>query len=565
MRQPPCSIVAAFAFAMGCGGASATEGPEGTGTTGGSGDLPGPTGPSTEPAEGSTSGADTTLGGPSGSHDGGSSETGAEPASPRYDAVRQKSSHNAYQRDEAPFDQLVYHRVRSLEFDIHVGKTFAPTASGEWYVYHTDIVDDATWCVRLGHCLEAVAAFTQTAADHEVVTLWIDLKDPWDDTHGPDELDAALRGVFGEALIGPAELLERSGCGDAPSLQAALTDPRCGWPSVDALRGRVLVVLTGADSVLRTYHDESIVQRVALVAPSGVGLGDAGVWPNTAVFNFAAGEVAQAAAHVSAGHVARVWDCNDASSWDAAVAAGAHHIGTDMVSAHADPWARTHDGAGWPFACADECPGVTPESEVTIVGIDVDSGDIWGTADSGWFLYDDHGDAPDGTWRGFVSTPNSHVDPFAKGCLMARASTDAGAPYFAVCRPADDEPLRVQWRPSPGASSTAAEDPITAPNTLDGEGAAFMRLRVSDGGTCIAGDGSADGVTWVEIAARCFDAPLPLQGIAASSHDSGAVRLLFGGITHEGGGPAQRYDLGEFGAAAAFGSAAADAYDGVLP
>src|SRR5690349_15338941 len=48
--------------------------------------------------------------------------TSPTPLGPRLDEVRAKSSHNSYERDEALFDQLVYHRVRSIELDIHVAK-----------------------------------------------------------------------------------------------------------------------------------------------------------------------------------------------------------------------------------------------------------------------------------------------------------------------------------------------------------------------------------------------------------------------------------------------------------
>lgn len=487
--------------------------------------------------------------------------TGEPPAAVRYDQVRQKSAHNSYQRDEALFDQLVYHRVRSIELDIHVGKTFEPTTDGVWYVYHTDVTDDETWCVRLGHCLDAVAAFTEAAVDHEVVTLWIDLKDPFDAGHGPAELDAALGAAFGEAIVSGPELLALSGCGDAASVQQGLTDPACGWPTLEALRGRVIVVLTGGAGVLREYHDDDPTARRALVAPALVDPTDAPDWPHTAFVNFAAQDTAAVPAFVEAGFVARVWDCNDEPAWDDAVAAGAHHVATDMVSAHADPWARTHDDRGWPFSCIDACDMEDPPEEAPVVGLDVESGDVWGTADSAWFLHDDVAADPDGTWQAFVSTPNSHVEPFAKACLMARASLDPGAPYFAVCRPADDEPLRIQWRSSAGGDSSDVEHDITADNTLDPPGAAFVRLRVDQGGTCVAGDGSADGTDWVEIGGRCFAEPLPLQGVSASAHDAGPVRLLLGDLVRD----RVPHRVGDFAASAAIGGASADVYDGVLP
>jgi hypothetical protein len=154
---------------------------------------------------------------------------------------------------------------------------------------------------------------------------------------------------------------------------------------------------------------------------------------------------------------------------------------------------------------------------------------------------------------------------------MARASLDPGAPYFAVCRPADDEPLRVQWRADPGGTSTAIEAAIAADNTLDGPGVVFVRLQAESGGTCLRGEGSSDGVAWVEIGARCFDEPLPLQGLSASAHGAGPVRLLFGGVTLDpGGGPGggaarepRRVD--DFADSTAIGTAAATLFDGPLP
>jgi hypothetical protein len=561
-RSPALAVAALFA----CASESATIGDAASSasnaSTGGSGNTlaPGESSGSTQ-ASGEATGSSTDAS--SGSTEG---TTGPEPAGLRYADVRQKSAHNSYQRDEAPFDQLVYHRIRSVELDVHVGKTFEPTEDGVWYVYHTDVIDDDTWCVRLGHCLDAFGAFADAAADHEVLTLWIDFKDDWDAGHGPDELDDALQAAFGDALISGPELLALAGCPEASSVQAGLLDPACGWPTLEALRGRVLVVLTGAASVLRVYHDAA--GRRALVAPAGSALDDAASWPGTAIFNFAAADVAAAQTYVDAGFVARVWDCNDVARWDAAVAAGAHHVATDKVNDAIDPWARTHDDRGWPFACRSACDAPAIVDEVAILGVEVDSGDVWDAADSAWFLHEDRTSTPDGLWQAFVSTANSHVEPFAKGCLMARASLDPSAPYFAVCRPADDEPLRVQWRVDPGGTSSAIEAAITPDNTLDAPGVVFVRLHVESAGTCVRGEGSADGVTWVEIGARCFAEPLPLQGLSASAHGAGPVRLLFGGVALDADGRGDNLEprrLDDFAASTAIGTAAATLFDGVLP
>ncbi|HEX7603789.1 MAG TPA: hypothetical protein VF316_19355, partial [Polyangiaceae bacterium] len=44
---------------------------------------------------------------------------------PRYNEVQAKSIHNSYDREEPIFDQLLFHRTRSVEVDIHNGKTLA--------------------------------------------------------------------------------------------------------------------------------------------------------------------------------------------------------------------------------------------------------------------------------------------------------------------------------------------------------------------------------------------------------------------------------------------------------
>ncbi|MBX7078242.1 MAG: hypothetical protein K1X88_03575 [Nannocystaceae bacterium] len=520
----------------------------GTDTTGATSST-GPIGTSS-----STDGGDVTSTNASDGESSGGGTTGEEPPPTRYDAVRQKSAHNSYQRDEAPIDQLVYHRIRSLELDIHVGKSFEPTLPGTWYVYHTDVIDDDTWCVRLDDCLDALTAYTRAVPQHEVLTLWIDLKDGWDDAHDPDALDQRLRAHFGDALVEPSSL--REGC-DAASVQAALLDARCGWPSLEALRGRVIVALTGGATALRTYHDAPA--RAAFVAPAVVDVAAASQWPDTAIVNLGVEDLEAAATLVDAGYVARLWGIEDAATWQAAVAAGIHHLGVDAVDAEQDPWARTHDQHGWPFACRDTCEAAPPAE--AIVGLAVDSGDLWNDADSAIFAAIDRSRGPEGSWSAFVSTRNSHIEPFAKGCLMARSDDDDAAPYFAVCRPADDEPLRVQWRALAGGTTAAIEHAITTPNTLDPPAAAFVRLRIDEQGRCATGEGSSDGVAWIEIGSACFDAPLVLQGPAASAHGGGAVRLLFGALRLDDV-PLTSADLPP---PRAWGGASGAPFDGPLP
>jgi hypothetical protein len=483
----------------------------------------------------------------------------------RYDEVQQKSSHNSFQRREAFIDQLVYHRVRSLELDIHNGKTFASSLVGDWYVYHTDIVDDGTSCVHLSDCLEEFAIFNRAVPEHAVVTLWIDLKDDFGANHTPTQLDALLQTHLGDAIVAPGELV--SACPGSTDVRSAVTDPRCGWPTLASLQGRFVIALTGgnldAGTRLSAYLQERGDDRLAFVAPGIDAITDLDASPHAAavIINLNRSNSAWAADIASRGLVSRVWTVNSQADWTTAADAGAHHLATDKVNLHVDPWAITHDETGWPFTCIEPCATPGPEP-AAIMGIEVDSSDIWSTADDGWFLHDDLGGSPDGQWRAFISAAHSHVEKFAKGCLMARTGLQANAAYLSVCRPADDERLRVQIRPSTGAQTTATAHDIVPGNTVDPRGVAFVRLAVESDGTCATGFGSRDGETWVEIASACFDAPLRYQGLAASSHDGGVVRFLFGNVRRNEEDPR---GIGDFAQSSPLGSGSAELFDGVLP
>ncbi len=50
-------------------------------------------------------------------------------------------------------------------------------------MYHTDIIDADSQCLTLSQCLGLVAAFSRVVPEHEVVTLWIDLKDGFNMSH----------------------------------------------------------------------------------------------------------------------------------------------------------------------------------------------------------------------------------------------------------------------------------------------------------------------------------------------------------------------------------------------
>ncbi|GAB4525498.1 MAG: hypothetical protein Tsb0020_43500 [Haliangiales bacterium] len=483
-------------------------------------------------------------------------------ADTRYDEVRQKSVHNSFQRKEALIDQMVYHRLRSIELDIHVGKSGWSRVPGDWYVYHTDIFDAATTCHRLSDCLDELRAFHLMNPAHEVITVWLDLKDGWQSGNDPDQLDNRISAHLDPAwLMTPAELLDR--CPGASDLQAAVTGG-CSWPTLDSLRGRFLIALTGGDvsspsTKLSQYLDAGGAdQRLGFVAPDLVQTSDIDRDDDVVFFNLKRDDVALAA-EVQGRYVSRVWGVNDAGAWGEAEAYGAHHIATDKVNIHRDTWARTHNSHGYPFECFAGCSaGLTESSQV--LGVEVNSEDIWGSGDDFRFRYG-YTTSVGNLWTASISTPNSHVDEWAKGCLMARESTSDRSRYFAVCRPADENRLRIQWRSSHGGSTSKKDVAIVPDDTIDQESLTHVRLYVYSDNRCAAGYGSQDGQSWALIGYQCFDVPLQRQGVAASSHGSTPVKFLFTNLAINGAPLA----TGDLPSAASIGTVrSAREFDGVF-
>lgn len=484
----------------------------------------------------------------------GEATTGEPVAGPRYDEVRQKSSHNSFQRHEGLLDQLIYHRIRSLEFDVHNGKTLEPDIDGDWYVYHIDVVDADSQCSTLSQCLALVATLARVVPEHEVVTLWIDLKDGFDGEHQPGDLDARFIKAFGSRLWTPGELLAKC---PAAGLQQAIA--RCGWPELAALRGRVIVALTGGDledpsGPLASYVGGDPAVRAAFVAP---GLEDAGAiaqHDEAILFNLAAGDVALAQDVRAAGMVSRVWVVDDAEAWQGATAVPVHHLATNKINAAVDPWSATAGAGGWPFACLDGCEAPAAEPGA-IVAFDVDSDDLWDSSDEGAFAYfEPPGDV---TLTGAIAVVSSHIEPWGKACVGARAGLDAGAPYLAICRPTDEHPLRVQLRAQQDGGTQAIE--IAETSGLGVELPALVRLVRE--GACVRGLGSADGVAWKSIAEHCFAQAPAYVGLLASSHGSGPLRSLFVDLEAVPGGAIEAGML----QVVALGAGAGAVQDGLAP
>ncbi|MBN1208925.1 MAG: VCBS repeat-containing protein [Myxococcaceae bacterium] len=474
---------------------------------------------------------------------------------PRYNEVQQKHSHNTYQRNESVLEQLLYYSVRSIELDIHsiyYEGTFDPhtAPAGDWAVYHV-ATDRVSSCKFLSQCLDRLVAFSQAVPQHEVVTVWLELKDAnsFDPTHTPDQLDTLLRQKLGtDRLLEPSELL--AACPSASGNLARSVLPPCAWPTLASLRGKFVFVLLAQDDA---YGDAKYPGQRAAFMQAGTSSFDPSNPPSAGAVFFNGADAAPAEQITAAGYVTRLTTANDADAWGGAVTKRVQFIGTDMINDAQDAWARTRNLLGWPFRCmTTDCTCV--DEGASFLHIRALSQDLGGTADSFTFLYEPQTN-DEQVWSAFVSVPDSHVEPSAKGCLMARQDTTPGSPYFAVCRPADAQPVRVQYRLEAGGATWLRELSIGAQDSQQSLYLTLISSLRSGTHTCVQGYAalSPSQAPGTLVHEQCFASPLPLQGIGASSNTATPssqvqpVRFLFGSLKHQvGQNPAQGYQRADF-------------------
>ena len=200
----------------------------------------------------------------------------------RYNEVRQKSSHNSYERDELIEDQLgAPNRIRAIEFDVHPKQD-----TGKFDVYHGQQVGKSR-CATLRDCLNILSTWDSRNPNHEVVTVWIDADAEvavvsgagWGDKDGqrPQDFDKIVReqldtsytyyGASTSKLFTPMDLIrscpstakrdaDQSYLRSHPGLiTTAVTTKGCGWPRLSALRGKfIFVFAAGGASGSHSYE-----------------------------------------------------------------------------------------------------------------------------------------------------------------------------------------------------------------------------------------------------------------------------------------------------------------------
>jgi len=150
--------------------------------------------------------------------------------------------------------------------------------------------------------------------------LFLDLKDDFAGTHNAAALDELLVDSLGDRLFVPQDLLDRAP--GARSLHAAIDT--AGWPTVDELEGRVLVVLTGkADGYLSPSPQAFLTADAA-----------AGHDPDFAFFNAKASRVSSEDLDelLMAGSIVRTWGNHECPNDEEHPPDGGqpHHWGIDI-------------------------------------------------------------------------------------------------------------------------------------------------------------------------------------------------------------------------------------------
>lgn len=178
----------------------------------------------------------------------------------------------AWDYTHAPLDVQLDRGVRSFEIDVH-------NYPDGFRSFHAPF-DMGTTCGRFVDCLEVVRGWSKAHPGHVPISFLVEIKDeavilattpaqPIDEA-ALDRLDAEVRAVFPpEKLITPDDVR-----GDAPTLEEAVLTR--GWPRLDAVRGRVLVILhEGGDNRELFCRGRPSLEGRAMFVRSAPGRADA--------------------------------------------------------------------------------------------------------------------------------------------------------------------------------------------------------------------------------------------------------------------------------------------------
>lgn len=225
-----------------------------------------------------------------------------------------------------PLAEQLASGVRQFELDVHFGAVGEPIA-----VHHLELLDEGTTCAQLTDCLAALRGWSDQNPTHHLLYVMIEVKSPYNANTTP-----ALLGTLEEQILAvwPRErvLAPDDVQGDAADLPSALATT--GWPTIDATRGKLLVVLHDGGNWRARYVEAGTAGK--LLFPDAYGdlsLAYAAVH----TINDPIADAAKIADVVDAGHLVRTRAdadnveplAGDTSKAEAALASGATFISTD--------------------------------------------------------------------------------------------------------------------------------------------------------------------------------------------------------------------------------------------
>lgn len=307
------------------------------------------------------------------------------PGDTPYNLVQQPSSHNSYNpatHDLPIAEQFSEYGIHSFELDIHSGDpglNLVPffdgdqRPDGDYYVYHFT-GDSDSYNEFLSDGLDEIAGLNNDLP----LTLFVDLKgSPFQhEGQGVEAFENLLEQHLGDKLFTPQDMIDR--VPGANTLQQAIEIG--GWPTVEELDGRVMVVLTGGDSELFDYASEgsAAAEQKAFIAPSpqittgyewaiDLGNGEIDLGPEGTFFhpsqeaifyNMPEGDAHQAQIVHDNGYVSRIYGFDDLG--ENTQSTDANHLGTDHIDPENNAWQEENEED--PFNILEEPPASTPDS-----------------------------------------------------------------------------------------------------------------------------------------------------------------------------------------------------------
>lgn len=258
-----------------------------------------------------------------------------------------KASHNSEERNETLAEQLTWDPkqpwqagCRCLELDVAQSST-----AWKWSVNHSSTYDPKP-DKQLPVWLDQVKVWMDENPESEPIIVYLDLKNaPMDNAEFARQIDALAASVFGARIYAPDALM-----GGAPDLVAGAQ--KNGFPSLGALKGRVILAFTGSDSgavgARRAYYADNDPSKRLFFVDRDCGTGT-GPYPSTTsgtrvllnlhiYTDMTSWQTFGAAFSKEPGFLTRGWVANGEKLWNQALNDGLlNMIATDKIKNY--PWA----------------------------------------------------------------------------------------------------------------------------------------------------------------------------------------------------------------------------------